>query len=502
MSQQNKIFDLLVVGGGVNGTGIARDACGRGLSVLLCEQDDLASGTSSKATKLFHGGLRYLEQYDFLLVRKALIEREVLLRNMPHISRPLRFVLPHMRGMRPAWLLRLGLFIYDHLGGRKLLPATKVLDLRTDAAGAPLKSRFRKAFEYSDGWVDDARLVVLNARDAADRGAMILTRTQLVKAVRKDGIWLAELRDLRTNKTIHIRAKALVNAGGPWVNTVIEQALGQTDHDPIRLVRGSHIVVRKLFDHDRAYFFQNGDGRIIFAIPYEEDFTLIGTTDQDHTDSPGDVKCSEAEKTYLCQAASEYFAAPVNVTDIVWTYSGVRPLDDDLGGDAKNASRDYHIKVKAQDGAAPLISIYGGKITTFRKLAEQAVAELAPFVELSGLPWTDHTPLPGGDFAFDGRGDLEVKLAQAYPFLVARNLRRLVAAYGTQAFDLLGTAKDAADLGPDFGAGLTAQEVRWLMDREWAQTVEDIIWRRTKCGLRMTEADIKRLQSWLEEQEK
>ncbi|NOX74569.1 MAG: glycerol-3-phosphate dehydrogenase [Alphaproteobacteria bacterium] len=497
MTQSDEIADVLIVGGGVNGVGIARDAAGRGLSVHLVEQGDLGGATSSASTKLFHGGLRYLEQYAFGLVRKALIEREVLLANMPHISKPMRFVLPHMKGMRPAWLLRLGLFIYDHLGGRKLLPGTRVLDLRNDVAGKALKPGFRRAFEYSDGWVDDARLVVLNARDAADRGAVIQTRMRLESAARVDGVWLARLKDMRSGETSEIRARALVNAGGPWVNKVIEGLVDVRPPDPVRLVRGSHIVVRRLFAHERAYFFQLPDERIIFAIPYEEDFTVIGTTDVDHAGDPAEAKCSEEEVAYLCRAASEYFAKPINPEDVVWTYSGVRPLDDVLDGDASKASRDYHIKLGDVDGKAPLISIYGGKITTYRKLAEQAVAELAPYVELSGLPWTAHAPLPGGDFAFDGRADLVKHLSADYPFLVARDARRLVAAYGTDAWKMLRDAKEATDLGQDFGAGLSAREVDWLMTREWAQTAEDVLWRRTKCGLRMGADQVKALEIWM-----
>jgi glycerol-3-phosphate dehydrogenase len=497
MTQSGEITDLLVVGGGVNGVGVARDAAGRGLSVHLVEQGDLGGATSSASTKLFHGGLRYLEHYAFGLVRKALIEREVLLANMPHISKPMRFVLPHAKGMRPAWLLRLGLFLYDHMGGRKLLPGTKVLDLRRDLAGKSLKSGFRKAFEYSDGWVDDARLVILNARDAADRGAVIQTRMRLESAARVDGVWLARLKDMRSGKTSEIRARALLNAGGPWVNKVIEGLAEVAPPDPVRLVRGSHIVVPRLFDHERAYFFQLPDGRIIFAIPYEEDFTCIGTTDVDHKGDAAEAVCSPEEVEYLCNAASEYFVEPVLPDHVVWTYSGVRPLDDVLDGDASKASRDYHIKVGDVDGKAPLISIYGGKITTYRKLAEQAVAELAPYVELLGLPWTTRAPLPGGDFAFDGRADLVGHLSVDYPFLAPRDARRLVAAYGTMAWKLLGDAKEEPDLGQDFGAGLCAREVEWLMTREWAQSAEDILWRRTKCGLRMTADQIKVLEDWV-----
>lgn len=491
-----QIADVLIVGGGVNGTGIARDAAGRGLSVVLVEQGDLASATSSASTKLFHGGLRYLEQYDFLLVRKALKEREVLLRMMPHIAHPMRFVLPHVKGMRPAWLLRFGLWIYDHLGGRSTLPGTRVLDLREDQAGQALKPVFRRAFEYSDGWVDDARLVVLNARDAADRGARILTRTRMTGAKRDQASWLVETQDIDGN-VIPLRARTLINAGGPWVNKVIDAMQGVASPDPVRLVRGSHIVVKKLFDHDRAYFFQLADGRIIFAIPYQTDFTLIGTTDVDHQNDPGQAECSADEAAYLCRAASEYFQNPVKPADIVWTYAGVRPLDDTLEGSASKASRDYHFKISDQNGQMPLISVYGGKITTYRKLAEQVVAELAPYVELTGLPWTDHAPLPGGDFAFGDRAELAKRLEKDYSFLTIRTVQRLIAAYGTEAWKVLGDATTAKDLGTDFGAGLSEREVVWVMTREWAMTSEDILWRRSKCGLWFTKKQIAQLDHWL-----
>lgn len=493
MSESHEIVDVLIIGGGVNGVGVARDATGRGLSVLLCEQGDLGAATSSASTKLFHGGLRYLEHYAFGLVRKALIEREVLLKNMPHISKPMRFILPQVKGMRPAWLLRIGLFLYDHIGGRKLLPATRVLNLRNDLAGKALKPDLVRAFEYSDGWVDDARLVVLNARDAADRGAQILTRTRMESASRKDGHWVVSLRDIKSGELRKVKAHCLVNAGGPWVNQVIDCLADAKQPDPVRLVRGSHIVVGKVFDHDRAYFFQLPDGRIIFAIPYEEDFTVIGTTDVDHQGNPKKVHCTDEEIDYLCKAASEYFEKPLVPADVVWTYSGVRPLDDTLDGDASAASRDYHIKLEDDHGKAPLISIYGGKITTYRKLAEQVVAEIAPYVELSGQPWTDHTPLPGGDFAFDGKSQLVTQLMADYPFLEGRNARRLISCYGTLAWKLLGSAGNLDDLGEDFGAGLYQCEVTWLCRQEWAQTAEDIIWRRTKCGLRMDASQVERL---------
>lgn len=499
MDQQAKSVDVLIVGGGVNGAGVARDAAGRGLSVMLCEQGDLAGATSSASTKLFHGGLRYLEHYAFGLVRKALIEREVLLRNMPHISHPMRFILPISPGMRPAWLVRMGLFIYDHLGGRKLLPPTRLLDLTKDIAGGPLKSEFRKAFEYSDGWVDDARLVVLNARDAADRGAVIKTRHRVEAARREGGFWIVSVRDVANDILVEVSARILVNASGPWVNLLTHDVLQQPVTDPVRLVRGSHIVVPQLFTHKRAYFFQNADGRIAFAIPYEENFTLIGTTDKDHEGSPGAARCTDAEAAYLCDIASGYFKKPISPDQIVWSFAGVRPLDDATDGVAANASRDYHIQVSHEGRRAALINIYGGKITTFRKLSEEVVAEMAPYVELSGLPWTDHAPLPGGDFPFDGRADLVAKLTVDYPFLTQRQARRMAAAYGTICWRMLGQATCVADLGESFGAGLTELEVTWLCETEWAMTSEDILWRRTKCGLLMSEAEVSRLTQWLEE---
>ena len=491
-------LDLLIVGGGINGAGVARDAAGRGLSVVLCEQGDLGAATSSASTKLFHGGLRYLEHYAFSLVRKALAEREVLLAMTPHIARPMRFVLPQVPGMRPAWLLRLGLFLYDHIGGRRRLPGTRMLDLRHDPAGAPLKPGFRRAFEYSDGWVDDARLVVLNARDAADRGARILTRTRLEGARREGRAWRAALRDLRNGRRLEIRARVLVNAAGPWVDRV-DGTLGVARPDPIRLVRGSHVVLPGLFDHDRAYLFQNGDGRVIFAIPYEEDFTCIGTTDVDHAGDPSEARCSDAEAAYLCAAASEYFARPVRPEDVVWSYSGVRPLDDDSQVAAAKASRDYHIRAETPAGGAPLFSIYGGKITTYRKLAEELVTGLAPHLPLDAGAWTATAPLPGGDFEIGARPEMERRLQRDYPFLPAATARRLIRCYGTLAWKLLGTATGAEDLGEDFGAGLSAAEVAWLCDTEWAETAEDILWRRTKCGLHMDAGQRARLETWLRE---
>ena len=496
-SEENPVFDLAVIGGGVNGCGIARDAAGRGLSVALVEQADLAQATSSASTKLFHGGLRYLEYYEFRLVREALIEREVLLRAMPHISWPMRFVLPHHKGLRPSWLLRLGLFIYDHLGGRKILPATSTLDLRTDVTGEPLKPEFKKGFEYSDCWVEDSRLVVLNARDAADKGADIRTRTRCETAEREGALWRLGLRDVETGEVSTLRARALVNAGGPWVEEVIRNRVRMNTSDKIRLVRGSHIVTNKLYKHDRAYIFQNSDGRILFAIPYETDFTLIGTTDADHNEDPGAAVCTPEERDYMCAAASEYFKEPVTADDVVWSYAGVRPLYDDGAESASAATRDYVLKIEDADGAAPLLNIFGGKITTYRRLAEAAIAKLLPYFPKAGAPWTADAPLPGGDFPHDGAGKLVAELREAYPFLHEAWALRLVRAYGVQAAEMLAGVQKEADLGKRFGWTLTEREVIWLMQREWARTADDVLWRRSKIGLRLSGDEAAELNAWM-----
>jgi glycerol-3-phosphate dehydrogenase len=491
------VFDLAIIGGGVNGCGIARDAAGRGLGVVLFEQGDLAQATSSASTKLLHGGLRYLENFEFRLVREALVEREVLLRSMPHISWPLRFVLPHHRGLRPAWLLRLGLFLYDHLGGRRLLPGARTLNLATDPAGAPLKESFVRGFEYPDCWVDDSRLVVLNARDAADRGADIRTRTRFERARRGADHWTVSAVGLGDGRTQTVRARALVNAAGPWVDEVLTQRIGLEREGRVRLVRGSHIVVARLFAHDRAYILQQGDGRVVFAIPYEGDFTLIGTTEADHAGDPLEAACSEDEARYLCDAVSHYFARPVTPADIVWSYAGVRPLHDDGASSATAASRDYVVHLDAPGGQAPLLNILGGKITTHRRLAEAALAKLAPFLPEHRGAWTGGASLPGGGMAVDGAARLVEDIRARYRFLDERSAWRLVRAYGTLAADVLGPATTAGDLGEPFGAGLTAREVDWLMRHEWARTAEDVLWRRSKLGLRLDAAQVSRLETWM-----
>jgi glycerol-3-phosphate dehydrogenase len=489
------IFDLAIIGGGVNGCGIARDAAGRGARVVLIEKGDLASGTSSGSTKLIHGGLRYLEHYEFGLVRESLMERERLWQIAPHIIWPMRFVLPYRKGLRPRWLLRAGLFLYDHIGGRKRLPATRTIDLRTEGAGAALKPGFTTGFEYSDCWVDDARLVVLNAMDAAERGAEIRTRSEVTRIKRADGVW-----ELKLSSGESITAKTIVNAAGPAVLDLLERVEARK-HDAderIRLVRGSHIVVQQRFDTPQSYFFQNPDGRIFFAIPYEDDFTLIGTTDADH--KPGDpIKASDEEIAYLCAGASEYLREPVTPDEVVWSYAGVRPLVDDGTGRPEAASRGYRFDIDTDaDGGVPLLSVFGGKITTYRHLAEGAVKELARWLPmLGGDGWTGSAALPGGDFAIDGAAAQREAFAKAYPLLATATVSRIVRSYGTRAHDWLGDAQSLADLGEDFGHGLYEAEVRYLVEKEWARTSEDVLWRRSKLGLRLDAAQVAKLDQWL-----
>ncbi|MGR3714863.1 MAG: glycerol-3-phosphate dehydrogenase [Shimia sp.] len=512
-SSTPKVTDIFVIGGGINGCGIARDAVGRGLTVELAEMNDLASATSSASTKLFHGGLRYLEYFEVRLVREALIERETLLRAMPHISWPMRFVLPMhremrfdndtptsrllsfvmpwMKGRRPSWLIRMGLFMYDHLGGRKILPGTRSVDLTTDEAGVPLHDKFSRAFEYSDCWVEDSRLVVLNARDAEARGATINTRTKVVSARRENGLWRVETENTDTSARSVSLARALVNAAGPWVADVIEGVMGQNSSAGVRLVRGSHIVTKRLFDHDRCYFFQGTDGRIIFAIPYQEDFTLIGTTDKEHDDADARPECTDEEAQYLCDFATEYFKRPVTMQDVVWRYSGVRPLYDDGASSATAATRDYVLKIEGE--TAPVLNVFGGKITTYRKLAEAAMAKLVPYFDQATGDWTAGVAMPGGDFAVSDVDKLIADLQAEYGFLTPAWAKRLVRAYGTEAREILGATKTVADLGQDFGATLSEAEVTWLMSREYALSAEDVVWRRSKLGLRLSPLQISAL---------
>jgi glycerol-3-phosphate dehydrogenase len=475
-------FDLAVIGGGINGTGIARDAAGRGLRVLLVEQNDLASGTSSASTKLIHGGLRYLEQGWLRLVREALIEREVMLRMAPHLIRPMRFVLPAAPSMRPAFLLRLGLFVYDHLGGRRILPATRAVDLSKDPLGAPLNGRFARGFEYSDCFADDARLVVLNALDAAERGAVIRTRTRCISAERGES-WRLTL-EVRRRRTVAV-ARVLVNATGPWLARFAADVLHERAPQPVRFDKGSHIVVPRLFAHDRGYIFQTNDGRVVFALPYEGDFTLIGTTDQGFTGDPAEVVPTDEEIAYLCRAVSQYFRATVRPPDVVWSFAGVRSLYDDGSKRAQDVTRDYVLGFDERPGAAPLLTVYGGKITTYRRLAEHALDRLAHCVA-AGPAWTGKSRLPGGEFPHDGFEALVTATRRSRPFLDERHVRRLVHAYGTRVERVLGPARRAEDLGPWLGGDLTGAEVRYLMEREWAQTADDVLWRRSKLGLRFS----------------
>lgn len=487
--------DIFVIGGGINGASVARDAVGRGYSVALAEMNDLASGTSSAATKLVHGGLRYLEHYEFRLVHEALAEREVLWAEAPHIIKPLRFVLPHHKGLRPAMVLRAGLAMYDYMGGRRLLPPTKTLDLTRDEAGKPLKPGYRLGFEYSDCWVDDARFVVLNARDAADKGAAIHVRTRVTSARRDHGGWVVELDGEAGRQTI--RARLVVNAAGPWVDDVITGAMGRNGAHNVRLVQGSHIVVHKLYDHDRCYFFQNSDGRIFFAIPYEDDFTLIGTTDRDYHGDPRNVAITDEETEYLLSAASEYFAKPVTREQIAWTYSGVRPLFDDGASAAQEATRDYVLKVDGDAATGAAINVFGGKLTTSRRLAESVLEKIEGVLGKKGAAWTRSSRLPGGDFeplAFEA--ELR-RLAMDYADLPPRLIRRLLRQYGTRARVLLGATQSVQALGQHFGWDLYQAEVDYLVANEWARTAQDVLWRRTKVGLRVSADEVAALEEYL-----
>ncbi|WP_418128749.1 glycerol-3-phosphate dehydrogenase [Variovorax sp. 375MFSha3.1] len=507
--------DVLIVGGGINGCGIARDLAGRGWRVVLCEKDDLASHTSSSSTKLIHGGLRYLEYYEFSLVRKALQEREVLLKSAPHIMWPLRFVMPHDPSMRPAWMIRIGLFMYDHLARREVLPGSRSVDLRAHAAGKPLKAQYKRGFIYSDGWVDDARLVVLNALDAKARGAEILTRTRCVNAQRDAGGWTATLLGTDGAKRT-LRARAVVNAAGPWAESflrgVAQSAKGEAlATKSLRLVKGSHIVVPRLFEHDHAYIFQNPDKRIIFAIPYQDEFTLIGTTDIELSgDDPGAARIAQEEVEYLCTQASRYFEKPIVPSDVVWTYSGVRPLLDDDSGDPSAVTRDYMLE--SNTTAAPLLSVWGGKITTFRKLAEDAADEVGRMLGQSAQQrpaWTDGAFLAGGDLSSwigaarrpDDDFERFVEAVQArHPWLGSHLARRLARAYGARIADLLGDAKAMADLGCEVAPGLHERELRFLQDNEWAVSAEDVLWRRSKLGLHYTPEQREQVARWLRQQ--
>ncbi len=500
--------DLFVIGGGVNGCGIARDAAGRGLSVRLAEMHDLGSSTSSASTKLFHGGLRYLEHFEFRLVREALVEREVLLRAMPHISWPLRFVLPCSEirnddqaeggkaGRRPAWMIRAGLFLYDHLGGRDLLRGTSSLDLQAAPEGAPLQRRFRRGYEYSDCWVDDSRLVVLNARDASARGTDILVQTEVVSAQRVDGSWEVVTTDSRNGECTTHRARALVNAAGPWVGKILQDRLRLPSGRNVRLVRGSHIVIPRLYDHEKCYILQGHDGRVIFTIPYERDFTLVGTTDAEHESPDQAPHCTPDELDYLLSVVNQHFAASLEAGHVVWSYSGIRPLLEDGTGNASAVTRDYSFEID-DSGGVPALSVFGGKITTYRRLAESAVDRLAPYFPSLPGRWTAGVALPGGNFAVGDVRKLVDELLVAYPFLSNRWAERLFRAYGTEATEILNGAKSVEDLGRTFCADLTATEIDWMIEREFARCASDILWRRSKLGLRATEAEVLDLEGYV-----
>lgn len=478
-------YDLLVVGGGINGAGIARDAAGRGLKVVLVEQSDLASATSSASTKLIHGGLRYLESFEFRLVREALVEREKLLAIAPHIIRPMQFVLPHVEGLRPRWQIRLGLFLYDHLGGRRRLAASRYTRIAGTPFGTQMQPQIAHGFVYSDCWVDDSRLVVLNAMDAAQRGAVVRTRTRFLAASAQTGLWHAELENQRSGERSTIRARAIVNAAGPWVKQVL-QAIHASEIDAqVRLVKGSHIVVPQLYSGTHAYLLQNPDGRVVFTIPYEHDFTLIGTTDLPFAGDAASVQISPAEIEYLCTTANGYFTRSIGAKDVRWTYAGVRPLSDDESSNASKVTRDYKLELSAGEGPA-MLSVFGGKITTYRRLAESALQKLQPSIGGDTTSWTARQSLPGGDLPRDDFDAFLTGVERRWPFLPETLALRLSRAYGTRISDIIGSARRLEDLGQDFGAGLTQAEVTYLQQHEWAMTADDILWRRSKTGLHMT----------------
>jgi len=487
--------DLLVIGGGINGAGVARDAAGRGLKVVLCEKDDLAQHTSSSSTKLIHGGLRYLENYDFSLVRHALREREVLLRSAPHIIWPMRFILPHHKKLRPFWFIRLGLFIYDHLGGRKMFPGTKTVDFETHVAGGNLKKQYFRGFEYSDCWVQDSRLVVLNVMDAKQRGADIRPRTECVKVQREHKQWLVTLLNKELNLQYQLQAKCVVNATGPWVDRTLNLNQTRQAVPNVRLVKGSHIVVPKLFDHDYPYIFQNKDGRVLFAIPFEHNFTLLGTTDIEVEGDPGEHSISESEISYICACVNDYLATPVEPDSVVWAYTGVRPLYDDAEENASKVTRDYNLHLDLE--GPPILSIYGGKITTYRLLAEEVVDMLMEPLNVQIGAWTEHAPLPGGNFQDADFNLFFHNCIQSYPWMPAELLQDYVRNYGTLVRTVLDGCHSVADLGEHFGGLLYEKEVEYLVDYEWARSSDDILWRRSKKGLQIRDDKIDRLTNYL-----
>lgn len=487
------VLDVLIIGGGINGCGIAMDAAGRGLKVLLCEQDDLASATSSRSSKLIHGGLRYLEFFQFRLVGKALAERETLLRNAPHIIRPMRFRLPHQPHLRPAWMIRLGLFLYDHLARRETLPGSHGVKL---SPTGPLRAPLTRGFEYSDAWVDDARLVVLVAHAAAQHGAQILPRTACVHAERRDGLWHITLEDQRTGQRSQHRSRALVNAAGPWVASLLEKVIDTPVRHPLRLVKGSHIVVPRLHQCEHAYILQNIDNRIVFVIPFEDDFSLIGTTDEDYQGDPAAAEISEQETRYLLRVVNSHFRQQLRDTDILWSFAGVRALADETSGKAQAASRDYTLDVQAPAGQPPLLSVLGGKITTYRRLAEQAADQLCDLLRRPSRAWTADAVLPGGDFR--DQPTLIADLHKLYPWLPDSMIRRFARSYGTLTHELLGDCSNMDDLGRHFGADLYAREVLYLIQHEWALTTDDVLWRRSKLGLRIQPGAVAALQDFMD----
>ncbi|SDY96446.1 L-erythritol 4-phosphate dehydrogenase [Jannaschia faecimaris] len=490
--------DLFVIGGGINGAGIARDAAGRGLSVVLCEKDDLAEGTSSRSGKLVHGGLRYLEYYEFRLVREALIEREVLMSAAPHIIWPLRFVLPHSPLDRPAWLVRLGLFLYDNLGGRKKLPGTRTLDLRRDPEGAPLLDKYRKGFEYSDCWVDDARLVTLNAVDAAERGATVLTRTACTSARREDGAWAVTTTNSRTGETREFRARVIVNAAGPWVSDVIQRVAGANSSRNVRLVKGSHIIVPKFWSGPQCYLLQNHDKRVIFVNSYEGDKALIGTTDIAWEGRAEDVEADPSEVEYLLDAVNRYFKEKLRPEDVVQTFSGVRALFDDGQGNPSAVTRDYVFDLD-ETGGAPILNVFGGKITTFRELAERGIHKLKHLFPDMGRDWTHKAALPGGDIPKADYDAFRDQLKTDYPWM-SRDLREHYGRlYGARTAMIVGDAKSLDGLGRHFGGTLFEAEARYLSAHEWAQTAEDILWRRTKHRLHLSKAEQAAFAAWYDD---
>jgi glycerol-3-phosphate dehydrogenase len=495
MSGDPAIYDLLVVGGGINGTGIARDAAGRGLRTLLCEQHDLAAHTSSASTKLIHGGLRYLEFYDFKLVRKSLREREIVLTSAPHICWPLRFVLPHASHLRPAWMIRVGLFLYDHLARRQILPGSEGVDLRTHVAGTALEKRYTKGFVYSDAWVDDARLVVLNAKDAHEHGATVLTRARCARLERRADHWVATLARA-DGSTLEVQARAAVNATGPWVDRFLDEATALPARTHPRQVKGSHIVVPKLFDHQFAYIFQGADGRVVFAIPYEGEYTLIGTTEMDYKGDLSTPGIAEPEVDYLLAMANDYFASDLARSDVVWTFAGLRPLLADPKDRATSVTRDYVLDLDTK--GPPLLSIYGGKLTTYRKLAEDVLDMLAPGLGWPLRHWTAAAPLPGGDMPAADFDAFLARARSAHAWLPAGLLQRYARAYGTRLDRLVGDARSLGDLGEEILPGLHEREVDYLRREEWAVTAEDMLYRRSKLALHVPDGSARRLDDWLD----